>query len=205
MVAGERGDRERARACFEESRDLFRRDGDLMGVATETANLGWVELESGNLDRAGSLVLEALESLVELQSLGQLPSILDTLARIHLGRGSETQAARSLGVRAAIIRATGRQTEPITAMGVAETEANVIQAFGKERFHVELGAASELHLHDAIEATLTLARDAAPAPPMTSAPGTSAAALREAPPKGLQATVVSPNGSSRRSSSPNAQ
>jgi tetratricopeptide (TPR) repeat protein len=114
MVADASGDRDCARSCFAEGRKLFRRDGEVLARANETANLGWVEVQAGNLDRAAALVFEAVETLVQLQALGyrSLPSTLDTPAHIQLGRGRAAEAARSLGVREAILARPGKERSP---------------------------------------------------------------------------------------------
>jgi hypothetical protein len=116
--------------------------------------------------RPRALVLEAVETLVQLQSLGYraLPAHLETLARIHLGRGSAVEAARALGVCEAILGATGQRADAILAKVVAETKAAVIASFGAEALALELQRARNLQLHDAATAALMLARDAASAP-----------------------------------------
>ncbi|MBI2939698.1 MAG: tetratricopeptide repeat protein [Chloroflexi bacterium] len=103
----ERGDRERAVALFEESRQLNRERGDRHGISWSLRRLGIVAASQGQLDRASALLRASLGLLWELRDKTCTTWCLSLLASVCADRSLNDRAVRLLGAAQALRNTIG--------------------------------------------------------------------------------------------------
>ncbi len=100
------GRREEADQYAEEALALWTRQGDRVGVATAHWALGFLRLESGELQTAESHFQAAIEAFEEVRD-GQAPALHSLLGLVALERGALDQAEEILGSSMDWCRQTG--------------------------------------------------------------------------------------------------
>ena len=127
VLARNRGDNERARACYEESLALFRALEDNAHVALVLNNLARVARDLENWERATALCAESLALFQELGDRQGLTWVLSNLAILAQRRGAWEQSARRLLTLAKLKFPENCFWEPVPAMFV-----NMTRMFPKE-------------------------------------------------------------------------
>jgi len=117
------GDLDRARELYDASIRLNRELGNEAMVAVELANKSWVEIGSGRLDEAETLLHTSLESSTGDDQYGTAFCLLG-IARVELERGRE-RGAEILGAAEAMLEQAGLVWDPAEQ---AEYEATVERA-----------------------------------------------------------------------------
>ena len=169
MAAGERGDRERAHALYEESLVLARgvEDGWLLSAATN--NLGGLYLREGNYERAIELFEESLaigeargdldRRARELTQLGHATHALGDLARAHELYRSGLAAAAEIGLVEIELNAMWGIASYQAEAGDALTSARLVGSVNERR--ARLGApkdTEDIELEDSLRDRLGPAR-----------------------------------------------
>jgi ATP/maltotriose-dependent transcriptional regulator MalT len=104
------GDLDQARDLYDASIRLNRNLGNERMVAIELANKSWVEIGTGHLDEAESLLRTSLEAADELDEYGIAFCLLG-IARVELERGRE-RGAEILGAAEAVLENDGLVWDP---------------------------------------------------------------------------------------------
>jgi hypothetical protein len=105
------GDLVAARALYDESIALNRRLGDAQMVEFEQANLAWVEINEGKLDRADELIRGSLGGALGESAYGRAFGAI-ALARCSAERGDLAQARELLGKADGELAAEGLVLNP---------------------------------------------------------------------------------------------
>ena len=145
-----RGDYQYAVACYEASLLVVRELGDQVGLGTVLINLGAATRTLGDLDRAMGLYHQALAITREIGWLEGRVFSLNGLAGIALDRGRPEQAARFLGVAAALAEARGLVLDLIDEDQVERDVASVRARLGEAAYAAAWEAGSALPLDAAI-------------------------------------------------------
>src|SRR6185369_11163594 len=85
-----------ALSLAERSVELYRKLGEGHGQAVTLATLGQVFVQIGDLDRAEEVLMQALKVRTQVQFEVTTGAVFDTLAQVHLMRGTYERASRYL-------------------------------------------------------------------------------------------------------------
>jgi len=106
------GDLEGAREVIGQRLAAAERQGDAFVVWTESANLSMVELQLGNLDRAGELSRQAVDTETARGHDLYLGWTLNGLAAVTAAKGESVRAATVLGAAASLLERGGGEWPP---------------------------------------------------------------------------------------------
>jgi hypothetical protein len=117
------GDLEGAREVIGQRLAAAERQGDAFVVWTESANLSMVERQLGNLDRAGELSRQAVDTETAREHDLYLGWTLNGLAAVAAAKGESVRAATVLGAAASLLERGGGEWPPDELEQFEETEA----------------------------------------------------------------------------------
>jgi hypothetical protein len=144
------GDLELARVLYGESIALSEELDEPETVASEYYNLAFVELHTGNLERARKLLATARRQAVALSFDGLLPEVALGTAVLAGADGDASRASRLLAVADAAYRSQQRIPDPDDEIERAHLRDALIAALGPESFEAEYGEGAELDLVQAL-------------------------------------------------------
>ena len=142
------GDKERAKACFEESLEVRRRIGDVSRIALSLGNLGRIALGDGDLGRAASLFAEAAEIATAIGDKRHIQYSLAGLGWVAYleGRWEEADSCARESLRLA--RELGMKLQAVDPIFCL---AGTAAAAGDVARGARLAAAAERHLSPAAD------------------------------------------------------
>ena len=149
------GDPDTARAHLRNSLEIFREQGDQLGVAMELANIADIDRDTG--DVAGSLVTlqDALRTAHAATSHYLVPSLLASIAFSAERLGHAAGAARLLAASEAVYGRAGVTPDPGGEDEWAQTVARLKADLGA-RYDDEVAAGAALSMDDAVAEALAL-------------------------------------------------
>jgi predicted ATPase/DNA-binding SARP family transcriptional activator/DNA-binding CsgD family transcriptional regulator len=169
LVAGSRGDLERAATLHEESLELFREIRDVQGILLCLSHLGFITLLEADYERAGSVLREALRLAWETDYKVIIQGSIYVLAGVATCLEQPARAARLWGAVEGIQETYGVHLTPL-ARSIIDYEGLLTtarsQLIGEEEaFAAAWAEGKAMSLERAIEYALSTGE---PAPPPTS-------------------------------------
>ncbi len=140
-----------ARVAFAEALELAHRQGDALGIAHSTVDLGHVALYEGRASEALPLICDGLERFRELGDRYALPSVLGSLAELFVALERPETAATFMGAFDALLETTGVRVDPIAAHGVERARESAGIALGNKEFAERWAAGHELPVDDMLD------------------------------------------------------
>jgi len=119
------GDLEGAREVIGQRLAAAERQGDAFVVWTESANLSMVELQLGNLDRAGELSRQAVDTETARGHDLYLGWTLNGLAAVTAAKGESVRAATVLGAAASLLERGGGEWPPTSWSGAVRADRSL--------------------------------------------------------------------------------
>lgn len=131
--------------------------GDTFAVWSESANLGMVERQLGNVDRAEELVLQALATDIAQRSDLFTAWTLNGLAAVTAARGVSERAAVPLGIARSRLSEAGGEWPPDERAQYDETLSSLTEDLGDDAVTQLMATGAAMTMEDAL--TFAFARD----------------------------------------------
>jgi hypothetical protein len=143
------GDLEGAREVMQERLHHARAAGNEFVVFVESANLGMVERQLGNLDRAEALSLDALRISVSRRDEMSIPWSINGLAAVTAAQGRLERAATLIGIAQSLLAKAGGQWPPDEREQFEGTLATVSAGLSKAKIDRARALGAAMSLGDA--------------------------------------------------------
>ncbi|HEX9313114.1 MAG TPA: hypothetical protein VGA30_09905, partial [Actinomycetota bacterium] len=156
-VALRRGDREEARALFDEAYRTFRRVGHLWGVIQAAGGTAVLAIRDGDVQRARRAAMETLDANETLGHKLGISVAIQTLAMVAIHEGRPEVAVRLAGAVDRIREDAGDEAPP-TAVGIDDPRDAARALLADERIDELFAEGRTMSIDEAV----ALAREAAP-------------------------------------------
>jgi tetratricopeptide (TPR) repeat protein len=147
-----------ARQYFEESLALFREHGNKWSQAWAYSNLGYVECDLGNLERAATLHRQAIGLRLDLGDKAGLADSLEGFADLATARREAGRALRLFGAAEVLREQIGVKAAPVEVADLQSTHAAARAWLDSEQADAAWAEGRAMPLADAL--TLVLSQTA---------------------------------------------
>lgn len=124
------------------------------GIAAKAANLAMVEHQLGNLERAETLAVEALEIARRRDDNWMFPYLLSRLAAVAVERGELERGATPIGAAETMMEAQGAAWPPDERPHYEQTLTKLADTMGAAEFERARAEGRSLSTHESVQLAL---------------------------------------------------